>query len=368
MISTKVTILIPLYNKEKYLDDCLKSILKQKTNFLYHIIIIDDGSTDKSFAIASNYKNKYPKKINLIKNEENIGLCLTTIKGYENLNNSDYFCVLDPDDYWVTDDKLQKAIDVLEKHKEFTIYFTNSYIFYESKNKKENFLSVPHEKFIFTINDYFNNQMPHAHTSSTIFRNIAFNAENIKRLKKIIDINNQKSFEGDSFRNLLHLSFGKAYFENNITSVYRITDSGVWTTLSKFDQNCVNSKFNLDMILFFPQFDKNYFLERNIFYNLDNLQLINKKEKINNSCLNNFCNILSESLKHYVLISNELKIIKEPNFSLKSKNKNLREKFFAKLKLTGYTLLLFTALIPLINKKINYEDIIRKINKELMIY
>ena len=60
--------------------------------------------------------------------------------------------------------------------------------------------------------------------------------------------------------------------------------------------------------------------------------------------------------------------LKKTPFYIKKKNNLIKDKIIKKIKLIYRTLLLFTALIPLINKKINYEDIIRKINKDLMIY
>lgn len=52
------SILIPVYNVEKYLDRCIRSVLDQSvTN--YEIILIDDGSTDRSVEICDNYSNRH---------------------------------------------------------------------------------------------------------------------------------------------------------------------------------------------------------------------------------------------------------------------------------------------------------------------
>jgi glycosyltransferase involved in cell wall biosynthesis len=53
----KISIIIPVYNTEKYLDQCIQSILNQSyTNF--EIILIDDGSTDSSLSICESYELK----------------------------------------------------------------------------------------------------------------------------------------------------------------------------------------------------------------------------------------------------------------------------------------------------------------------
>lgn len=65
--SVKATIFIPTYNGEKYLDDILKMIFKQKVDFSYNVFIIDSGSTDKTLAIINKYLTKYPQQLRLHK-------------------------------------------------------------------------------------------------------------------------------------------------------------------------------------------------------------------------------------------------------------------------------------------------------------
>ena len=65
----KLKILMPLYNRERFLAKALDSIFMQQTNFEYKIIIIDDASTDNSLYIAEEYKKKY-NNIKIIKNEK----------------------------------------------------------------------------------------------------------------------------------------------------------------------------------------------------------------------------------------------------------------------------------------------------------
>ena len=72
--SLKLTVNVITYNHEKYIKDCLDSILMQKTDFNFIIRIFDDASTDKTQEICKLYKEKYPDKIELYFAEKNLGM------------------------------------------------------------------------------------------------------------------------------------------------------------------------------------------------------------------------------------------------------------------------------------------------------
>lgn len=94
MNKLKFSIIVPVYNVEKYLEKCIDSILNQ-TYKNYEIIIINDGSTDKSTEILNNYKNN--KQIKII-NQKNYGLSAARNEGLNHING-DYVLFVDSDDY-----------------------------------------------------------------------------------------------------------------------------------------------------------------------------------------------------------------------------------------------------------------------------
>lgn len=89
-------ILIPVYNCELYLEECLNSILSQAGND-YKVIIIDDGSTDKSGEICDFYAKRYKNKVAVI-HQENKGVNLTR-KELLRHANGEYILFVDSDDY-----------------------------------------------------------------------------------------------------------------------------------------------------------------------------------------------------------------------------------------------------------------------------
>lgn len=236
---TKLQILVPTYNKGKFIEECLDSVLSQVTKYPFELIISDDCSTDNSLEIAERYAKINPDKIKILRNKENIGCLSNTIKCYEALS-SPYFTVLDPDDYWSGPHVIERAIDFLESNSDVTVFSYNTLILEDGSfapyvnNDSQNY-------------NVFN--MIGGHTSSTFFRNIALH-DVIDMLKLKVGSTSERVYEGDSFRNILHLSKGKGWFQNEIGGVYRIYAEGIWSRLSCFEQNALNLKFFMEMSQF----------------------------------------------------------------------------------------------------------------------
>ena len=128
MNNTKVSILCTVYNHEKYISRALQSFIDQKTNFNFEIIVHDDCSTDRSALIIKEYQKKFPDIIKPIFQSENQyskgkmilqEFLIPKIRG-------DYFAICEGDDYWIDNNKLQKQVDYMEKHKACTLCIHNS--------------------------------------------------------------------------------------------------------------------------------------------------------------------------------------------------------------------------------------------------
>ena len=108
---SKISVIIPIFNAEKYLENCIDSVLKQKVDNI-EIVLINDGSTDNSGKIAKEYLNKYPTQIKYFEKENggvsdarNLGLKYAT---------GDYIAFLDSDDY-ITDNLFKDLEPYMEK-------------------------------------------------------------------------------------------------------------------------------------------------------------------------------------------------------------------------------------------------------------
>ncbi len=106
----KVSVLIPLYNAEKFIAETLDSVLAQ-TYQNFEIVIVDDGSVDESLAIVQKYKDS---RIKIICNDENKGIAYTRNIGLSHCEGT-YVALLDDDDL-ALHTRLEKQVAFLENH------------------------------------------------------------------------------------------------------------------------------------------------------------------------------------------------------------------------------------------------------------
>ncbi|EIM06127.1 family 2 glycosyl transferase [Planococcus antarcticus DSM 14505] len=105
------------YNHEDFIAEALDSMLMQRTNFTYEILIHDDASTDRTAKIIKSYEQKYPDIIKPIYQTENQYSKGVLVEEF-NLERAKgkYLAVCEGDDYWTDPDKLQKQVDYMETH------------------------------------------------------------------------------------------------------------------------------------------------------------------------------------------------------------------------------------------------------------
>ena len=107
-----VSIVIPMYNTEKYIGECLDSILNQ-TFQDFEVILVDDCSTDNSCAIVESYKPKFGGKLQLIKSEKNSGGCAIPRNIGARYSIGKYLYFMDSDDV-ITETSLEELYHLAE--------------------------------------------------------------------------------------------------------------------------------------------------------------------------------------------------------------------------------------------------------------
>lgn len=123
----KLSIMLPVYNMELYIDKCLNSLVKQNWDNDVEVIIIDDGSTDASSNICSKYVSKYAYMKLYHKVNGGVASARNMALKYA---SGEYFYWVDPDDY-IADDFWEKIKDVLDQGYDFIffdlVYFSDKY-------------------------------------------------------------------------------------------------------------------------------------------------------------------------------------------------------------------------------------------------
>lgn len=128
----KYSIIIPVYNSENFISDCLNSILCQ-TYKNFEIILVDDRSTDKSPEICDKFAENYPDNVKVIHCENNGGVAQARNVGLKNATG-DYIGFTDNDDRWQFDYALDEIDRKLSKSKaDMLVYGTSLYMDKEQK-------------------------------------------------------------------------------------------------------------------------------------------------------------------------------------------------------------------------------------------
>lgn len=123
----KVSVCVVTYNQEKYIEECLLSIINQATEFAYEIIVSDDCSTDRTPEIISNLEKIYPNLIRTIQRSNNIGVFKNFTETH-NLAHGEFVCHCDGDDRFLPG-KLQAQYDFLTKNESYSVCWHRVNIF-----------------------------------------------------------------------------------------------------------------------------------------------------------------------------------------------------------------------------------------------
>lgn len=169
-----VSVAVITYNMERYLPQLLDSIFKQKVNFEYEVIVDDDCSPDNSRNILHQYKEKYPDILKLSLRETNVGGS-KNMYGVLKQCQGKYIAILEGDDWWEADDKLQYQYDFMEAHPEYVGMYCNSWCELSTTESVQKVRRDIKEPVIFTYNDFmhehFFDRLPNS-TDTAFFKNI----------------------------------------------------------------------------------------------------------------------------------------------------------------------------------------------------
>lgn len=221
-----VSVVCLCYNHGKYIKDALDSILMQKTNFKFEIIIHDDASTDDSVLVIKQYYNKYPDVIVPILQTENQYSQMVDINSnyiFPKVRGK-YIALCECDDYWIDELKLQKQVDWMEKYDEYSVCIHAAKKIDAKSRKCIDKMVLADLDTGFDLKDAINGLGSAAATNSFLYRAKYINL--IENYKKILP----QSGVGDYLLLVILSTSGKIHYINEIMSVYRANVDNSWTS------------------------------------------------------------------------------------------------------------------------------------------
>ncbi len=231
----KVSVVVATYNQEKYIGHTLESIVSQKVNFKYEVLVGDDCSKDGTAKIVKEYGEKYPDIIVPIIREKNLGMGGNVVD-LTMRTKGEYIAFIEGDDYWIDDNKLQKQVDFLDSHPDYVACFGQCMIVDENEVRQpelEKWSGFKKNGGDYTIKEFEDYILP-GQTATSMYRKIAY-AKLQQKVMESKKIDPRKLI--DRSQVLCMLSIGKMYNSGELVSAYRYVmnqNSGSWSSQNDY--------------------------------------------------------------------------------------------------------------------------------------
>lgn len=215
-----LSIIVATYNQEKYIKQAIQSILMQKVEFEYEVLIGEDCSTDNTKKVIEEMMPSFPDSFHVFFRNPNMGR-----KGVNNFNDlysrakGKYIIVLEGDDYWLYDEKLQKQVDFLESHPDYIAVGHQVLVVDKNGKIRNDYVYPTCPNFEYTFDGYRNFIL--AGQTATIMKRNPLLLLNYKDYVQNVD------YPGDQKNNFIYLCNGKVACIQEKWSAYRyVTDEG----------------------------------------------------------------------------------------------------------------------------------------------
>ena len=131
-----VSVHMMAYNHEHYIRQAIEGVMMQKTDFEFELVIGEDASQDKTREICFEYQKKYPDKIRVLWWHENVSKLGGNGRRVTVHCRGEFIAFCEGDDYWIDPMKLQKEVDVMQKHPSVGLCYCGSKIVQEPDGKE----------------------------------------------------------------------------------------------------------------------------------------------------------------------------------------------------------------------------------------
>lgn len=250
----KLSICCITYNHSQFIRQALEGFVNQKTNFEFEVLIYDDASTDDNQEIIKEYAEKFPNIIKPILQTENQfskGIYVDKKFNWPRITG-EYVALCEGDDFWTDENKLQKQVDFLDSHKDYTVCFHTVKMIWENDSHNESYFPTPEYRFnktTLSITDLLKQNF--IQTNSVVYR---------WQLKDQEALFPEGILPCDYFLHLLHASKGKIGFLPEVMSVYRKHDGGLWAGCGQTDDWFMRA--GIPHIAFYSEVEKKFYVDK----------------------------------------------------------------------------------------------------------
>ena len=222
----KVSIIVPCYNFEEHIEQCILSAISQKTNFEFEILVRDDMSTDNSQTCIERVAT-FNQNVKYFNAEVNLGAG-DNIKFLTEQATGEYIAYLDGDDYWTDVYKLQKQVDFLDNNPDYIMTFTGHWM----KDGKNYSPDLPYQWLC--LPGFENDEVK----IEDLLRNnwISFGRV-FRRTPDLFKEWMMRSFYFDWVTNYELSKIGKVKYLDFPSGVYRIHDNGIFSKMDQSEKN-----------------------------------------------------------------------------------------------------------------------------------
>lgn len=216
MQTPMVSVIVPVFNQRDYVERCLRSIASQKCDFPIEVIVGDDLSTDGTRDVLRRLEPELPDWFHILLRPKNMGL-----RGENNCNDllhrcrGRYMAILEGDDFWTYDGKLQAQVDFLESHPDYSACYHHCVVVgADSKPNGEKYPECPKEEY--TFKEFFYMSLP-GQIGTSLYRRESY----LKAREDITRMRLYDSYPGDRRNAFFILTIGRVCCMNQTWSAYR---------------------------------------------------------------------------------------------------------------------------------------------------